>query len=602
MTLFPARYHAGKLNAYGNAVINPIHSLAFSIQANRGVYAVLIASGVSRAAKIPTGWEVTLDLIRKLAKLNGEECEPDPERWYLKKFEKEASYSNLLKGLADTQAERQRLLRPYVEPTEEEREEGEKEPTTAHRAIAKLAAQGFIKVIITTNFDRLMETALTDEGVVPTVMSSYDQVEGALPLIHTQCCVFKVNGDYLDTRIRNTPAELDKYPPEFDQLLDRIFDEFGLIVCGWSAEWDSALRSAIYRAPSRRFTTYWATRGEPSDEARRLIDHRGAQKIHIEDADAFFQAVQQHVQSIEEFSRPHPLSTEAAVASLKRYISEPRYRIKFSDLIDETVKQVVEATSGKAFEVQDVLDPTNDSTTARVRSYDAACSTLLAMAIVAGRWAEEEHYHVWRRALQRLGSTAPRGLYNNWTGWMIYPAVLLLYALGLGAVEANRLHFLNQFLATPLPKALQEENLPAVQVLPPFCLWVSKQAMQMLEGMDNRAVPLSDWIHNTLRPHAERIIPGDDRYTMVFDKLEILIALNYAHKAKLPPGSIWVPPGSFVYRSTNRSRIFQEIEESFSKRKAESSYVTSGIFGETVEECQQGIEALKKFIPKIYWG
>ena len=55
-----------------------------------------------------------------------------------------------------------------------------------------------------------------------------------------------MHGDYLDTRIRNSPAELDQYPPEFDQLLDRIFGEFGLVVCGWSAEWDSALRKAIY--------------------------------------------------------------------------------------------------------------------------------------------------------------------------------------------------------------------------------------------------------------------------------------------------------------------------------------------------------------------
>ena len=71
-------------------MIDPVHSLAFSIQANRGVYAVLVGSGVSRAARIPTGWEVTLDLIRKLAKLCGETCDPAPELWYRKKFERAA--------------------------------------------------------------------------------------------------------------------------------------------------------------------------------------------------------------------------------------------------------------------------------------------------------------------------------------------------------------------------------------------------------------------------------------------------------------------------------------------------------------------------------
>ena len=116
--------------------------------------------------------------------------------------------------------------------------------------------------------------------------------------------------------------------------------------------------------------------------------------IPIEAADAFFQSVQQYVESIEEFSRPHPLSTEAAVASLKRYIPEPRYRIQLSDLIDKTVDRVVEVTSGDAFAVEDGPIPTSESVTARVRSYEAACSTLLAMATVGSFWAEEEHYPV----------------------------------------------------------------------------------------------------------------------------------------------------------------------------------------------------------------
>jgi hypothetical protein len=47
-------------------------------------------------------------------------------------------YSQLLESLAGTPAERQAILRGYFEPTEEEREEGEKAPTPAHRAIARL--------------------------------------------------------------------------------------------------------------------------------------------------------------------------------------------------------------------------------------------------------------------------------------------------------------------------------------------------------------------------------------------------------------------------------------------------------------------------------
>ena len=580
-------------------MIDPVHSLAFSIQANRGVYAVLAGSGVSRAAKIPTGWEITLDLIRKLAKLHEETGDPDPEQWYREKFEQEASYSDLLYALARTEAERQQLLRAYFEPNDQEREEGEKEPTAAHRAIATLAAQGFIKIIITTNFDRLVETALREEGVEPTVLSSPDQVQGALPLIHTQCCVFKVNGDYLDTRIKNTPNELDQYPPEFDQLLDRIFDEFGLIVCGWSAEWDGALRKAMCRAPSRRFTTYWAVRGEPSDKAQQLISHRGAQVIPIEDADAFFRTVQQQVESIEEFSRPHPLSTEAAVASLKRYIPEPRYRIQLSDLIDNAVERVIEVISGEAFSAEDGPEWTTESVTARVRGYEGACSTLLAMALIGGYWAEEEHYTLWQRALERIGSTPSSSGSTLWLELQRYPATLLLYALGLGAVEAERLQFLRRMLTATLHREHQEDLL-AVQMLPPSC-FSAGQKMQVLEGMDRRYVPLNDWIHKTLRPFAERIIRDNNRYTLIFDKLEILIALSYAHYKDKWSEWYWAPVGAFGYRSESRVRILQEIKGSLSTERDESPFVTCGIFGETAEECKQGLEALEQFIPKLGW-
>ena len=365
-------------------MIDPIHSLAFSIQANPGVYALLLGSGISRAASIPTGWEVTLNLVRKLARLHKEEADPKPEEWYRTKFGIAPEYSELLEQVAKTPDERQQLLRGYWEPSEVEREEGKKEPTAAHRAIARLAARRYVRVIITTNFDRLTETALTGEGVTPIVVSTEDEIRGMQPLIHTQCCVFKVNGDYLDTRIKNTSAELGKYPPEFDGLLNRIFEEFGLIVCGWSADWDEALRAAMTRAASRRYTMYWIARGDPTDTAQKLIGHRKAVLVKVESADIFFEDLQQHVESIEEFSKPHPLSTEAAIASLKRYMGDSRHRIQLSDLVSNAIEGIMDATSVPDYAVQGGPETNSEEITKRVRRYEAVSSTVLAMAVVGG--------------------------------------------------------------------------------------------------------------------------------------------------------------------------------------------------------------------------
>lgn len=546
-------------------MIDPIQSLAFSMQANPRVYAVLIGSGVSRPANISTGWEITLDLVRKLAAVKKENCDPDPAAWYRGKSGRDADYSKLLDDLAKTPAERQQLLRTYMEPNEQEREAGEKQPTAAHRAIAVLAAKGFVKVILTTNFDRLMETALSDEGVVPTTLSSPDQVKGALPLIHTKCCVFKLHGDYLDTRIKNTPAELNEYPSESDQLLERIFDEFGLVVCGWSAEWDGALRKAIYRTESRRFTTYWALRDDAGDEAQRLIDHRQAQVIRIKDADEFFKTVQQSVQSIEEYSIRHPLSTEIAVANLKRYISENRYRIQLSDLIKDAVEQVVEKTPIPKGELNLMKS---------ARRYEEACSTLLAMALVGGSWAEEDHEQVWQQALDRISSR-----WSNTIGsdpilntLQRYPATLLLYALGIGAVEADRLRFLGRMLETPI--RIGPSNVPAVRIL---------NSPNFLENRINH-------IHDTLRPYAKHIIPSDDRYTLMFDKFEILVSLSLAYKksqlSEAERDQAW-RFGGFRSRSDNIKRVMQEMEETLRTERDALPFVESGIFGKTAAECKK---------------
>ena len=371
------------------------------------------------------------------------------------------------------------------------------------------------------------------------------------------------------------------------------------MVCGWSADWDNGLRDAIYRAPSRRFTTFWATRGEPTEAAKGLIDHRRAEVVPINDADAFFQTVEETVESIQEFSRPHPLSTEVAVASLKRYLPNPEHKIRFMDLIDATVEQVINATSGEGFEVQGAPTPTRELVSLRLRRYESACSTLLAMAPIGGFWAENDHYYGWGRALERLGTTPFIGDHPVWITSTTYPGRLLLYALGLGSVESDRLQFLNRIFKTTVNDHAGGNNSRAILT---SLFDVNKTARlpwnQLLEGMDKRYVALSDWVHDTLRQYLKPLIPDDNKYDRTFDKLEILIALGFG-TLHSPFPTYWVPQGAFIYRSQNRERIIAEFAESISNSGADSPFVQCGILGDTLEECLKSLEDFQTFIAEV---
>jgi hypothetical protein len=291
-------------------LIDPLTALAFSIYENKGVYCLLLGSGVSRPSEIPTGWEITLDLVRRVAALRGVTDEPDWAAWYKATFGAEPKYSELLDQLASTPDERRSVLHSYIEPNSDDIAAGRKIPTRAHQAIARMVAAGHVRVIITTNFDRLIENALRENGVEPTVITSDDALKGAVPLIHSRCYVVKIHGDYLDTRIRNTDSELGAYTPELNTLLDRIIDEHGLIVCGWSGDWDPALRAAITRAPNRRYPMFWAARGQMSPVAETLVGHRAGRVIAIEGADAFFERLEALVSAQADAQRPNPRSVE----------------------------------------------------------------------------------------------------------------------------------------------------------------------------------------------------------------------------------------------------------------------------------------------------
>jgi hypothetical protein len=59
-------------------MLDPVISLSFTLSTNKGCYALLLGSGISQSAHIPTGWDITLDLIEKIAKLTDEDTGDDP--------------------------------------------------------------------------------------------------------------------------------------------------------------------------------------------------------------------------------------------------------------------------------------------------------------------------------------------------------------------------------------------------------------------------------------------------------------------------------------------------------------------------------------------
>lgn len=535
--------------------LSPLAMLATSMQAQPGVYALLLGSGVSTGAGIPTGWGIVTELVHRVAAVEDpesiEKATRDPENWWLDHHNEPLGYSSLLEALAPTQADRQGLLRNFFEPSDEEREQGIKTPSRGHLAIAKLVKRGSVKVIVTTNFDRLMEQALEKVGVSPQVIARPEAVNGMKPLTHASATVIKVHGDYLDLDSRNTPSELDQYPPEWERLLAQIFDEYGLIISGWSAEWDTALARLIESTPNRRYPLYWDSLSGKGDNAQSLLKVRSGQIIQANGADEMFSKLTSAVDALDRLAEP-PLSTAMAVARLKRYLPDPVHRIDLNDLLMEATNKVIEGVKNQPLSTRAL----NNAFLDKVLEVHKEQSRQLCALLVTGAWHDLEGVHdrLWMDALERLLAASTTQFLNvpvqqTLKKARLYPALLAYTAVGIAATWRRRDQLLIK-LATEVTATIDIQTgirLPACQAIHPYRV-LEKEQVKALPRWQNRNswYPLSNLLKTDVREIFKDLIPEDADYEETFRGYEYRMSLLHENTKGSHQKTYGAMPGDYV--------------------------------------------------------
>ncbi len=504
--------------------LDPLVSLAMCVHAGPGVFALLLGAGMSRAAGIPTGWDIVTDLVRRAALARGTDpveaaaAAADPQGWWAEHGAGgELGYSGLLELLGGTPAARHQLLGGYFEATGQERADGLKQPGPAHRAVAELVARGSVRVVLTTNFDRLTEQALQAAGVQPQVISSPDGLRGMTPLAHARATVVKLHGDLADLESRNTERELDAYPAAWAGLVDQVLDEYGLLVCGWSAQWDHALVRCFERRSARRYPVFWSTASRPGERAAELISRHQAVLLDHLTADQLFTGLTARLGALDRLAAPPP-TRELAVARLKRALLDPARRIELHDLVDGEGVRVVERLAGR-----DRADAEGELAAGRQES------DILLHLLAAGAFHDREgaHARLWVRTVQRL-----LDLREDDRALRHYPALLALAAAGPAAVLAGREDVLGRLLLEPSwDGAGRRAPGPAALVLHPGELFGDGA---LLGGTPERHA-VSRRLREEVRPALAEATGGSARsFREAFDRYEYLTALVQADLDQSP--------------------------------------------------------------------
>jgi hypothetical protein len=229
-----------------------------------GGFAVLLGSGVSMEAGIPTGQRVFLDTVERLYRVQEASDPPGPDElreWMASEGLDELGYSRLLERVLPTEQGRRDYLVSFFK---------DRSPGPTHLALAELAREELVRVFITTNFDPLLEHALEAAGVQVVMVSDAESIERAPARETVNCFVIKAHGDAGQINVRNTLDEIAKLEPRMQGELEEVCARHGVLALGYSGN-DPAVARALRKA-SPRFGLYWgARRPELPDSAQAIV-------------------------------------------------------------------------------------------------------------------------------------------------------------------------------------------------------------------------------------------------------------------------------------------------------------------------------------------
>jgi O-acetyl-ADP-ribose deacetylase (regulator of RNase III) len=260
-----------------------------SILQARGQYALWLGAGASAEAEVPMALEICERAREMLLPRSLDRSDPVAVAAWA---EERLSWSDLGKRYVQcifeaypTRAQRVEYFRQLMR---------DKRPAFCHYATALLMAHGYLRrTCLTTNFDRLLETAFSDLG-----LTSHQVVRtGAdVPFWRERgdrTFIVKLHGDIDTENILNTREETISIPSEFIHIVEQVVRGSGLVVLG-TAGHEKSVRNLFDDIGRRKdgsleFGLLWGiymgqrrSEGIGSEELSREVVRRAREQVGVD--------------------------------------------------------------------------------------------------------------------------------------------------------------------------------------------------------------------------------------------------------------------------------------------------------------------------------
>jgi tetratricopeptide (TPR) repeat protein len=203
-------------------------------QADEREFTLFLGAGASKSSGVPLASE----MIREWRQMIFEDRAPAGakfDEWCQAQSwcGQDQEYSILFELLFPNERARQKYVEPKIDAAF---------PSWCYLYLANIVQAGYFNVIFTTNFDDLINDALTMYlGYNPAVCAADSEVM-SISITTDRAKIIKLHGDYLFKRLKNTSDELKQLDPNMECKVQEFGKQCGMVVIGYTGRDHSVMR------------------------------------------------------------------------------------------------------------------------------------------------------------------------------------------------------------------------------------------------------------------------------------------------------------------------------------------------------------------------
>ena len=287
---------------------------------------------------------------------------------------------------------------------------------------------------------------------------------------------------------------------------------------------------------------------------------------------------------------------EEILGKVRDLVADPTKAPALHSLLQDETSRVIEAMRDEAFAAGAPFS--DEEFVRRMVAYEELTEDLGRAAALITYWTRTTDDRLVPGVVTRLANPLERASGQvPFLELSLYPAVLVLYGAGLGAVIGRREEQLAELLGSSTIRDRHEWKPIALVLSGPAA--IDHRIGQRLPGFERRHTPASDRLCEVVRPWVSELEPDVESYERAFDRWEYLLGLAMFDLTRQMHGTGYAPVGRLSWRGNYGNGIEQALEQEIASAGSDWPLLRAGLFGRDAARMAESVAGWTKHIAEV---